>query len=102
MLKYAREDTHYLLYIYDCLRKELIEKGLKSNSQNPHAFLKSVLHKSSALCLKTYEKSVVKDYNYYMIVARNKTTQTAKQSSVLKVLLKWRDYIARVEDESAF
>jgi len=29
MLKYAREDTHYLLYVYDCLRKELIEEGIK-------------------------------------------------------------------------
>ena len=35
MLKYAREDTHYLLYIYDCLRKELIEKGIQQNSSNP-------------------------------------------------------------------
>jgi len=24
MLKYAREDTHYLLFIYDCMRKELL------------------------------------------------------------------------------
>ena len=24
MMRYAREDTHYLLYIYDCLRKELL------------------------------------------------------------------------------
>ncbi len=28
MLKYAREDTHYLLYIYDVMREALIEKGL--------------------------------------------------------------------------
>ena len=27
MMKYAREDTHYLLYVYDCLRKELLEQG---------------------------------------------------------------------------
>jgi exosome complex exonuclease RRP6 len=35
MLKYAREDTHYLLYIYDCLRQQLLEKGAKQNSTNP-------------------------------------------------------------------
>jgi ribonuclease D len=35
MLRYAREDTHYLLYVYDVLVKELVEKGLKANSQNP-------------------------------------------------------------------
>jgi ribonuclease D len=28
MLKYAREDTHYLLHIYDTLRKQLEEKAL--------------------------------------------------------------------------
>lgn len=35
-----------------------------------------------------------------MIVARNNTASTVKQTSVLKMLLKWRDYIARTEDES--
>lgn len=28
MLKYAREDTHYLLYVYDMMRQELINKAL--------------------------------------------------------------------------
>lgn len=27
MLKYAREDTHYLLYIYDRMRADLLEAG---------------------------------------------------------------------------
>ena len=27
MVKYAREDTHYLLYVYDCLRYELMHLG---------------------------------------------------------------------------
>jgi exosome complex exonuclease RRP6 len=27
MLKYAREDTHYLLHIYDRMRIELLERG---------------------------------------------------------------------------
>ena len=27
MIKYARRDTHYLLFIYDCLRKDLIDAG---------------------------------------------------------------------------
>lgn len=42
----------------------------------------------------------MKDYKYYMILSNNKTMQSMKQLSVLKVLLKWRDYIARIEDES--
>lgn len=31
MLKYAREDTHYLLYIYDMQLQELLDKGMKAN-----------------------------------------------------------------------
>ncbi|CAF4275907.1 unnamed protein product, partial [Rotaria sordida] len=37
-LRYAREDTHYLLYIYDLLRNRLIEKNIQ--------FLKTVYDKS--------------------------------------------------------
>jgi len=68
MLKYAREDTHYLLYVYDCLRKELLEEGTKSNSKNPTSLLKLTLHKSNGICLKIYEKHIVKDFNYHMIL----------------------------------
>lgn len=50
--------------------------------------------------MKQYEKPIVKDYNYYMIISRNKTLQSVKQYSVLKMLIKLRDYIARLEDES--
>jgi exosome complex exonuclease RRP6 len=25
MMRYAREDTHYLLYIYDCIREDLVQ-----------------------------------------------------------------------------
>ena len=28
MMHYAREDTHYLLYIYDMMRNQLYESGL--------------------------------------------------------------------------
>ena len=35
-----------------------------------------------------------------MPIARNKTLSSVKQTSVLKMVLKWRDYIARIEDES--
>lgn len=68
MQKYAREDTHYLLYIYDCLRNQLLEKGAQNNAENPQAMYRAVLHRSNAICLKIFEKSVVKDFNYHMIV----------------------------------
>ena len=56
MLHYAREDTHYLLYIYDVLQQELIAKGFQVSTSNPHQFLKQAIHKSNALSLKLYQK----------------------------------------------
>lgn len=35
-----------------------------------------------------------------MIIGNNRITQTVKQTSILKMLYKLRDYIARIEDES--
>ena len=69
MLKYAREDTHYLLYIYDVLRKELLESGTAKNPENPRTDLKAVIHRSSSLCLQAYEKPVTKDFKYSMTIA---------------------------------
>jgi len=43
LIKYAREDTHYLLYAFDRLRMDLQLKGLQTNAANPHAFLRQVL-----------------------------------------------------------
>jgi ribonuclease D len=40
MIKYAREDTHYLLYLYDVLRKELIEKAKNEKKNDIDEFLK--------------------------------------------------------------
>ena len=47
MVKYAREDTHYLLYIYDKLRVTLLEKG----DDQPN-LLKAVYDMSKAVCGK--------------------------------------------------
>ena len=35
-----------------------------------------------------------------MVVGRNKTLNSTSQISVLKMMLKWRDYVARIDDES--
>ena len=45
LIKYAREDTHYLLYIYDKMRNELIERGNEQNN-----LLHSVIQKSTRVC----------------------------------------------------
>jgi len=71
MLKYAREDTHYLLYICDVMMNELLVKGL--TLRNKTSLLQNVLKKSTELCLTVYNKPLVKDMNYYLVIGRNKT-----------------------------
>lgn len=101
MQKYAREDTHYLLYIYDRIRIDLLEAGVARNALNPKALLRSTLHKSNAIALKAYIKPVCKEYNFWAIVERARHTHTPNQLNCLKMLLKWRDVVARLDDESA-
>lgn len=66
MLKYAREDTHYLLYIYDVLRTELHQMGLKQDNSNAFGFILQTMHKSNGIALRNYEKPILKDYNFQM------------------------------------
>lgn len=47
MLEYARQDTHYLIYIYERMRNDLIDAG------NQHTnLLLSVYDQSRLICLK--------------------------------------------------
>jgi exosome complex exonuclease RRP6 len=91
-------DTHYLLYIYDKMRLDLV--NVKNKDDNPVAFLKSVWKTSTAISLLTYEKPKSKDHEYFAIVQRNATLLGEGQMLVLQMLLTWRDYVGRVEDES--
>jgi exosome complex exonuclease RRP6 len=47
MIEYARSDTHYLLYCYDRLRRELLEQGNEMGN-----LLRAVYNESRQLCLK--------------------------------------------------
>ena len=66
--KYAREDTHYLLYIYDLLRIELTRKSnpgvSSSGGSSGLSFhdIKDVFARSDRLCLTTYRKEVFTDH----------------------------------------
>jgi exosome complex exonuclease RRP6 len=91
-LHYAREDTHYLLYIYDLLRNLLIKK-------NPR-FIKDVYEKSKIICQKLYKKPYFDDNAYQNIYSKSRRTFNIRQLAALKSLYYWRDRIARQEDES--
>jgi len=97
MLYYAKNDTHYLLYIYDCLRKELCRhKGTQ--------FVVSVLDSSKNVCLKRFEKDPYNPRGYMKLIPSSKRAKelsfTEKQEDMLAILWEYRDSTARLLDES--
>ncbi|GBM57592.1 Exosome component 10 [Araneus ventricosus] len=95
MIKYAREDTHYLLYVYDCLKNDLIAAG--NDMKN---LLQSTFDRSKVICAKKYQKPLFDDDKYLELYKKNKKMFNAKQLYCLKELFEWRDSIARENDES--
>jgi exosome complex exonuclease RRP6 len=101
MLHYAKADTHYLLYIYDSLRKELF-KRLGSDG------VESVLSASKKVCMARYEKDVFDPMGYRGLLANSGASKSLPnihdlspmQESALAKLWDWRDRHARDEDES--
>ena len=107
MLLYARMDTHYLLYIYDRLRNDLITRSTAAQNQlspirNCPYLLAQVLERSKQICLKTFEKDATggdpMEFAYKMGILLSNDTQ----SRMLVQLFHLRDEIARQEDESVF
>lgn len=95
LLKYAREDTHYLLYIYDRMKYDLIQRGNANFN-----LLRSVFKKSALICLKKYEKSIFDSESLHHLIRRNNITLNSRQMFALEKIYSWRDRVARIEDES--
>ncbi|ORY28648.1 hypothetical protein BCR39DRAFT_559462 [Naematelia encephala] len=95
MLKYARADTHFLLYIYDTLRNTLLERDASTES------LHQVLRESADTALTPY----VRDQPDEVAMERSMKTWLSVSSSglpgqVWRALWQWRDRTARELDES--
>ena len=104
MFNYARSDTHFLLYVYDNLRNELIEK---SNPSAPDGdLIDVVLRKSKEESLQRYERPVYDarhgtgSNGWYNILSHTPALLNAEQFAVFRAVHQWRDTIARLEDES--
>ena len=80
------------------MRQDLISHCTFQNLE-PSQFLKSVLKKSSDICLTLYSKPKLKDESYYNLVLRNKIVLSPSKVKLLKNLLKWRFKYAAIEDE---
>ncbi|KAI9440380.1 ribonuclease H-like domain-containing protein [Lactarius indigo] len=99
MLKYARADTHFLLYVYDNLRNALLDRAV-SRGASPTSCA-DVLLRSAETALRVYSPDP------YDTLARrwNKPTigidgAPSVQREVFRAVHVWRDRVGREEDES--
>ncbi|KAF2815477.1 uncharacterized protein BDZ99DRAFT_567310 [Mytilinidion resinicola] len=104
LFDYARSDTHYLLYIFDNMRNELIEK---SNFSDPEFdLIARVLEKSRETALQRYEHPIYDEKTgqgssgWHKILRNTPANFSKEQFAVFKAAHKWRDDVARQEDES--
>lgn len=95
LIDYARQDTHYLLYIYDLLRQELLNKA--NGKMN---LLLNVYKSSTDVCMKRYVKLKITPDSHMELYRKSKRIFDNRQFFALKELFLWRDNIARTEDES--
>lgn len=63
MVKYARQDTHYLLYIYDRLRNDIKAKA-KNDKSSYECDMGQILEMTKFVCLKLYKKPVLRSFSY--------------------------------------
>ena len=104
LFDYARSDTHFLLFIYDKLRNELIDK---SKPDEPGGNLVDVvLEESKKEALQRYEFPTYDEdlgtgsSGWYNMIWRTPALFNNEQFSVFRAIHHWRDAVARREDES--
>lgn len=103
MLYYARSDTHYLLYIYDMVRNELIERSASGDSEKD---VEWVVQKSKEVSLQRYETPICDvetgqgSRGWFNMLAKSPSLLSREQFSVYRAVHKWRDDMARLHDES--
>ncbi|XP_071705512.1 protein RRP6-like 2 [Rutidosis leptorrhynchoides] len=98
MLRYAREDTHYLLYIYDLMKRLLLSAS--TDPECPEAALVEVYQRSYDLCIHLYQKELLTEKSYLSIYGLHAADLNGQQLAIVAGLCEWRDGIARSEDES--
>lgn len=104
MFNYARSDTHFLLYIYDNLRNELIDQS--SSSVEQVDLVRTVMDRSKEETLQRYERPFYDNQSgtgptgWYHLLCRTPALFNREQFAVFRAVHQWRDEIARQEDES--
>ncbi|CAI0384800.1 unnamed protein product [Linum tenue] len=98
MIRYAREDTHYLLYIYDQMRCLL--HSMPEETESSEAPLVEVYKRSYDVCMQLYEKELLTEDSYLHMYGLPSANFSAHQLAIVAGLYEWRDVVARNEDES--
>lgn len=99
MLQYARADTHYLLYIHDRLKHDLLFKSSRDVNVGID-LLRNVFERGREICLKRYEKPPFSDTSHLSVLRKSRSTFSPKQMFAFRELYAWRDSISRELDES--
>uniref|UniRef100_A0A0K8US75 Exosome complex component 10 homolog n=1 Tax=Bactrocera latifrons TaxID=174628 RepID=A0A0K8US75_BACLA len=95
LVSYARQDTHYLLYIFDRLTNDLLDAG------NQHSnLLRNIYQRSTEICKKRYVKPHVTADSHMDLYRKSKRVFDNRQLYALREVFQWRDNVARQEDES--
>lgn len=104
LFEYARADTHFLLYVYDNMRNELVEKSDFSDVEKNKVH--DVLEKSKETALQRYEHPIydaelgLGTNGWHKLISRTPVQFTPQQFSVFRAVHRWRDNLSRQEDES--
>ena len=104
MLDYARSDTHFLLYVYDMMRNELVDKSETDNQ----SLTEEVIQNSKQEALQRYERPVYDaghgrgSMGWHNMLYRSPSLFNREQFAVFRAVHHWRDQVARDEDEGAF
>jgi exosome complex exonuclease RRP6 len=104
MFFYAMTDTHFLLYVFDNLRNELVER---SNPATPEENrIELVLQKSKETSLFRFERQIYEESTglgpagWYNLLVKTPALFTNEQFAVFRAIHAWRDKIARKDDDS--
>ncbi|GAB7366201.1 hypothetical protein MBLNU230_g7761t1 [Neophaeotheca triangularis] len=106
LFDYARSDTHFLLYIFDCMRNELIQKSDFTIPNHEKDKINDVLERSRDTALQRYERPIYDTEfgqgpaGWYKMLDRTPALFNKEQFAVFKAVHKWRDDVAREQDDS--
>ncbi|KAJ9060599.1 exosome nuclease subunit [Entomophthora muscae] len=102
LLEYARADTHYLLYIFDVMRNELLRGSNPDTLNLLHATLdKSQVTASRRFVRTLYDSETgLSPGGWALTLEKCHLALSPRQIAAFRQLHAWRDLKAREEDES--